>query len=64
METPQDLLLQALVDCLPEGDVCLVDEKVKQKLADAVRKHYKSHPEAINMQASGNTIPPTVDNHK
>ena len=64
MTTPQDELLRTLVGCLPEGNVCLVDEAVKQKLADGVRSHYKSHPEAMNMQASGNTTPPTVANHK
>jgi len=64
VETPQDKLVRTLVSCLPDGDVCLVDEVVKQKLANGVRSHYQSHPEAINMQASGNTTPPTVANHR
>ena len=64
MQPPQDALLRTLVSCLPEGDICLVDETVKQKLAEGVRSHYKKYPEAINMQASGNTTPPTVANHK
>jgi len=64
VDAPQDKLVQTLVNCLPEGDICLVDEEVKQKLANGVRSHYQSHPEAINMQASGNTTPPTVANHK
>jgi len=64
MKTPQDELLITLLNCLPDADVCLVDEAVKQKLASGVRSHYKSHPEAINMQARGNTVPPTVANHR
>jgi len=40
-----------------------VDEAVKQKLAAVVRNHYRTHPEAIAMQASGDVIPPTVHNH-
>jgi len=64
MQAPQDLLLQAILDCLPEQETCLIDDKTKQALANAVRHHYQLHPEAINMQASGNTAPPTVDNHK
>jgi len=29
-----------------------------------VRTHYKAYPEALSLQASGDIIPPTVDNHK
>jgi len=32
-------------------------------LAKAVRKHYKKYPEALSMQASGEHIPSTVENH-
>jgi len=64
MQAPQDQLLLALVDSLSDDDICLVDTETKKKLANAVRKHYQTHPEAINMQASGNTVPPTVANHK
>ena len=63
MPSPQDQLLQKLIDCLPNEAVCAVDDAVKQALANSVRKHYMAHPEAIDMQASGNTKPPTVDNH-
>ena len=41
----------------------LVDTEVKRRLAAVVRNHYRAHPEAIDMQASGNIIPPTVKNH-
>jgi coproporphyrinogen III oxidase len=64
VQTPQDELVDALVAALGEGDKVLVDEAVKQRLADAVRTHYKAYPEALSLQASGDIIPPTVDNHK
>ena len=64
MIKPQDNLLLGLLDALPEGQIVLVDEVVKKRLANAVRAHYKKHPEALSMQASGEIVPPTVDNHK
>ncbi len=64
MIKPQDSLLLGLLDALPEGQTVLVDEVVKKRLASAVRTHYKKYPEALSMQASGETVPPTVDNHK
>ncbi len=64
METPQGELLKALIGALPDGNPCLVDESVKAKLAAVVREHYRQHPEAIHMQASGDVTPPTVQNHK
>jgi len=63
MPKPQDQLLQKLIDCLPGKEVSPVEDDTKQQLAGCVRKHYQAHPEAIDMQASGNTKPPTVDNH-
>lgn len=62
VEAPQDELVQALVDCLEDNGV--VDIPTKAKLANAVRTHYKKYPEALSMQASGNTIPSTVSNHQ
>lgn len=64
VEKPQDLLVDALVSCFPEEEICAVEDDTKQALANAVRSHYQAHPEAIGMQASGNTVPPTVNNHK
>jgi len=64
MQTPQDQLLEGLIAALPESSSCLVDGAVKQRLANVVRQHYIAHPEAIAMQASGNVIPPTVNNHR
>ena len=63
MPKPQDRLLLSLIDALPEGKIVPVDEVVKKRLANAVRTHYKDFPEALNMQASGKIIPPTVENH-
>ena len=64
MQVPQDLLVESLVNCLPDEEICAVEDETKQALANAVRTHYQTHPEAIGMQASGNTVPPTVNNHK
>lgn len=63
MPEPQDRLLLGLLDALPEGQIVYVDDLVKKRLAKAVRTHYQKYPEALSMQASGEIIPPTVDNH-
>ena len=63
MPVPQDQLLQKMLDCLPNKDVCPIEDDSKKALANCLRKHYQAHPEAIDMQASGNTVPPTVNNH-
>lgn len=59
---PQDKLVNALSNAI--NDKGEIDVKTKEKLAQAVREHYKNHPEALSMQASGNTIPSTVSNHQ
>jgi len=61
MQSPQDELLQSIVNCIEDNGV--VNEEVKLKLANALRKHYGKYKEALNFQASGNTIPKTVSNH-
>ncbi len=63
MESPQDVLLNNMIACLAEKEVSPVADDTKQALANCVRKHYQAHPEALDMQASGNTVPPTVKNH-
>lgn len=60
----QNNLLQAIVDTLGEGEIVLVDEKIKSALANVVRQHYEQHPQAIALQTSGDYIPSTVDNHR
>lgn len=64
MPKPQDILLKALVKALPNEMPTPVEENTKKELAKAVRRHYKKYPEALSMQASGEIIPATVDNHK
>jgi len=61
---PQDELVRELVRALPDDSPSVVSESVKIALAQTVREHYKKNPEALAMQASGNVIPPTVDNHR
>ncbi len=63
MTPPQDALLRALIEALPEGEAPVVDETAKLRLAQIVRRHYRAHPEAIAMQASGDVVPPTLQNH-
>ncbi|MDX8406378.1 MAG: coproporphyrinogen III oxidase [Mariprofundus sp.] len=63
MQPPQGQLLHALINALPDSSPALVDAKAKAKLAAVVRNHYRTYPEAITMQASGDTVPPTVKNH-
>eukprot|EP00112_Aurelia_sp_Birch-Aquarium-sp1_P006451 Seg17121.2 transcript_id=Seg17121.2/GoldUCD/mRNA.D3Y31 product="Oxygen-dependent coproporphyrinogen-III oxidase mitochondrial" protein_id=Seg17121.2/GoldUCD/D3Y31 len=63
VDEPQDALVKGLVSALPD-EVTEVTEEVKQELASVVRSHYQQHPQALQMQARGNVIPPTVQNHK
>ncbi|CAA6806316.1 MAG: Coproporphyrinogen III oxidase, aerobic (EC [uncultured Sulfurovum sp.] len=63
MPKPQDELVENLLQALPTQNPTPVETNTKTKLANAVRNHYKKHPQALNMQASGEIIPPTVDNH-
>ncbi len=56
-------LVDGLLGALPEGQRVLVDEAAKRRLAQAVRAHYQAHPEALELQARGDRIPPTVANH-
>jgi len=61
VEKPQDELVQAILNAV--DDKGNIDRKTKEKLAQVVRKHYKKHPQALSQQASGHTIPSTVQNH-
>ncbi|UCM99509.1 coproporphyrinogen III oxidase [Sulfurimonas sp. SWIR-19] len=62
MQKPQDELVQNIADTIADNGV--IDTLTKEKLAKTVRAHYKKYPQALSMQASGNTIPNTVGNHK
>lgn len=63
LSAPQDELLDQLIKSLPDTSPSLVDEAVKVRLAELVRHHYQRHPDALNQQAAGDVIPPTLDNH-
>ncbi|MDX8397334.1 MAG: coproporphyrinogen III oxidase [Mariprofundaceae bacterium] len=64
MPHPQEQLLSSLIEALPKQTPSLVDDAVKQKLANISRSHYSLHPQALSMQASGDVIPPTLKNHR
>ncbi|MDP5099093.1 MAG: coproporphyrinogen III oxidase [Crocinitomicaceae bacterium] len=64
MEHPQKELLDNLLSVLPKGKTCLITNDVKTELAKQIRAHYKKYPSAVQLQASGNIIPPTVKNHQ
>jgi len=62
VEEPQNKLVEDLVNAI--NDNGHINITTKERLAEAVRVHYKKYPEALSLQASGNTIPSTVSNHQ
>ena len=64
LPSPQEQLLDGLLAALPEEDLNPVTDDVKLAVAKVVRNHYKENPQALSLQASGNIVPPTVDNHR
>jgi coproporphyrinogen III oxidase len=56
-------LLHALVAALPDGSPSHVDDHVRARLAEVVRRHYREHPDAGHVLAAGDVLPPTVANH-
>ena len=63
MPHPQEKLLEAIIDTLPKASI-MIDTHTKAALAKVVREHYQTYPKALSLQASGNIIPPTVNNHR
>lgn len=63
MTPPQDQLLERLIAVLPDDEPVLVDTPIKAQLAEVIRQHFREHPQALQMQAAGHVIPPTVSNH-
>jgi coproporphyrinogen III oxidase len=61
--SPQDALVHAIVAALPDMRPSHVTEPVRKVLAEVVRAHYRAHPAALELQAAGTIVPPTVDNH-
>lgn len=64
MESPQDELLDRIVEVLPDEAPSPVTDEVRSEMADRIREHYGTYPEAKKLQASGGIIPPTVANHR
>lgn len=63
LPSPQDHLLRRLLDVLPNQQTATLSPEVRRNLAEVVRAHYQSHPEALALQARGDILPPTVANH-
>ena len=63
MPSPQELLLDRILEVLPPLSPATLTPAIRLKLAQAVRAHYKAHPEALSLQARGDVLPPTVANH-
>ena len=61
---PQGELVDRLVAALPDQVPSPVTVEAKRALAATVREHYRAHPEALDLQARGNIVPPTVANHR
>jgi coproporphyrinogen III oxidase len=61
---PQDALVRGIVTALPDAHPAPVTIEAKIALASVLREHYRAHPEALALQASGDVVPPTVENHR
>ena len=61
MPKPQDELLKLIVDGIPASGTIGDQEKIN--FCAALRTHYNKHPDALDMQARGDIVPPTVKNH-
>ena len=62
--SPQSLLLTELIDALPTQKIVSLTSDLRRDLADIVRTHYRTYPEALALQARGEILPPTVANHQ
>ena len=63
VDEPQQDLVQGLADAFTESGIVPVTNEAKLRLASTVRDFYRANPGALSLQAAGNVIPPTVDNH-
>ena len=57
-------LVGALVAALPDQSPTPVDDGTRAKLASTLRGFYRAHPEALELQARGKILPPTLSNHR
>lgn len=58
---PQDELLRALTAIVPADGA--IGDVQKRAFCRALRDHYARHPAALDLQARGDRVPPTVRNH-
>lgn len=63
MPSPQNSLLEAIIDSLGEGTPLAVDHLVKEKIASIIREHYRKFPKALDLLATGGKIPQTGSQH-
>lgn len=56
-------LLEAIVASLPDASPCPVDVDARVRLAGVVRHFFRKNPEALDLQARGSIVPPTVASH-
>ena len=61
MPKPQDELLAAMVEVIPNSG--FISDSIKIELCRVIREHYRKWPAALDMQARGSVLPPTVQNH-
>lgn len=58
---PQDELVRAIADIVPAtGEI---GDKEKLAFCGALRTHYAKYPAALELQARGDVVPPTVQSH-
>lgn len=62
MQTPKNELVKNIYSCINKEGI--IDISTKEKLANVVRNFYKQYPETLSLQASADTIPTTISNHK
>jgi len=63
LPAPQGALLRSIVATLSPQSPSRVDSDVRLALAQIVRNHYRKHPEALALQATGAKTPATIANH-
>lgn len=62
--SPQDELVRALVDDTGHDAEPTVDDAMKLRFCATIRRFYAAHPRALDLQAKGDVVPPTVANHR
>lgn len=60
----QNKLMTQLIEVFDaDSGIVTVGESEKQRLVDTMRQFYTDNPQALELQAAGFTVPPTVKNH-